>query len=201
MANLKRRPELFQDRLDETPKKRKKPNSQGEKTGFSANLRTQLAKAKGPSPARATTWQTGDPVPAPGIDDESPLNELPNFDKDNKWVEPPSTVRLSDLQLYMASKNLNSRELYCQCNYDFDSSGNVRSSARRPNQDPAPLIYAHGLLWIVAVKGTVALKYITYQSKSVVSFDCPAFSVVDLMKASLVFLEYISSQQSQVRNG
>ncbi|KAJ5871960.1 uncharacterized protein N7529_004313 [Penicillium soppii] len=57
------KPELIQDTRDEDAgKPARDPSCRKENTAFTASLQMQLDKAKGPVPAPATTWQTGDPV-------------------------------------------------------------------------------------------------------------------------------------------
>lgn len=76
---------------------------------------------------------------------------IPMFNNDGEGIQPAPKLRLSDLQVYTAPKNMNNAELARNWPYDFDSNGNIRSLKNRKPKDPAPVVWAHGIPWIVVI--------------------------------------------------
>ncbi|KAJ5358189.1 hypothetical protein N7541_005347 [Penicillium brevicompactum] len=92
------------------------------------------------------------------LDDPRDLeSSIPDYDEKGKWIAPQDGLHLSDLLVYIASKDCTNKELAERWPYDFDSNGNVHSSLQRRSKDPPPLLYAHGLARIAINRDTVAL--------------------------------------------
>lgn len=86
-----------------------------------------------------------------------PLAATPEWDDDDNWIPPPAGSRLSDLNAYLAAKTFVNKELKTRYPSDFDSNGNIRSLATRMPEDPAPVIFAHGVPWVVVCRDSVVL--------------------------------------------
>lgn len=74
-----------------------------------------------------------------------------------KWVPPSAGSRLSDLNAYIAAKNLVNKDLKSKYPWDFDGNGNIKSIANRINEDPALVVYTHGIAWVVISRDSVVL--------------------------------------------
>lgn len=120
------------------------------------NFVKQLDNARKIAKARFDTLMATDPPPVYDPDTELEAS-YPRYDNTGKWIPPKQGLRLSDLQVYNASKNLKNEELHTLYPYDFESNGNVRTMKTRLSKNPCPLVWAHGLPWIVVNRDTVPL--------------------------------------------
>ncbi|KAJ5483218.1 hypothetical protein N7530_002464 [Penicillium desertorum] len=95
-----------------------------------------------------STWAPGDDDPGPRLNPLSALNRAcaplataVTWNNEGESVPPKQGVRLSDELVYVAAKNMSSKQLAQRYPLDFDGNGLLR--ATRTPQDPAPPVWAH----------------------------------------------------------